>query len=124
MDQIYPAIYLEAQWRIYLEESGHYIYKSKTRLGLIRSRNGKKKRYRWLVFISRCPVRHFTESEIKLIQQQLELARQRRERIYLVIGLAFEPGRIVVIPADRVLKKGYARVDMGGIDWNDWKLFS
>ena len=124
MDQIYPAIYLEAQWRIYLEESGHYVYKSKTYPRLIRSRNGKKKRYRWLVFISRCPVRHFTESEAKLIQRQLELVRQRRERLYLVIGLAFEPGRIVVIPAGRVLKKGYARVDIGGFDWQDWRLFN
>ena len=119
MGQINPTIYLEARWRIYLEQSGHYIYKSKSCPELIRSRNGKKNRYRWLLFISRRPVRYFSESETNLIQRQLELVRRWREKLYLVIGCTFVPCRIVVLPADRLMKKGYVRVDIGGIVWED-----
>jgi hypothetical protein len=107
---------------MYLEECGHYIYESKSYPELIRSRYGKKNRYRWLLFLCQDPDRFFSESEVKLIQQQLKLVRQWRERLYLVIGFTFVHGLIIILPADRISKKGYARVEIGGIDWDEFAV--
>ena len=109
---------LEAKWRSYLEKQVHYIYQAGTDLRTVRSRNGSKRRYRWLLLYGQRPKRILSKSEQAYIHQNLRQAKTQKEATYLVMGFVLEPKRIIVIPADAALKAGYVRSDKGGIAWN------
>jgi len=110
---------LKARWRKLLERRGHYIYRKAIHPNVIRSRNGFKKRYRWLLRVEDSPTRRFSKSEQDYIRYHLKQAKARREIAYLVIGFTQEPKRIVAIPACVALKVGYVSSNKGGIAWED-----
>jgi len=108
---------LESKWRDYLENRGHRIHKSGSYLSIVRSRNSKKDRYRWLLLIGHGLKRAFSKPELSNIRQHLREAKLRKEVTFLVIGFVKEPSSIVVLPADAALKAGLVRSDKGGIAW-------
>ena len=108
---------LEAKWRKYLEEHGHHIYQAGSSFNVIRSRNANKTRYRWLLLTGHCPERLLSMSEQRNIRSHLRQAKQKKENFYLVVGFAYEPRCIVVLPADAALKAKRIRSDKGGIAW-------
>jgi len=109
---------LRRWWHEYLTRSGHYLHSTKN-LHLSQSRDGKKYRYRWLYFTSRCPVRYLSKDEIDLVRDHLERAKRYAETLFLVVGFTAGPERVVILPADNVLVTGYVRADIGGIDWDE-----
>jgi hypothetical protein len=109
---------LKRWWHDYLVRSGHYLHSTKNPR-LSQSRNGKKNRYRWLLFISSTPVLYLSQNEKKLIQQQLKRAKSFTEKLFLVVGFTVEPERVVVLPAEMVLETIYIRSDIGGIEWEE-----
>ena len=109
---------LEAKWRNYVEERGHYIYKTGGDLSVVRSRNANKVRYCWLLLVGHCPDRLLSRSEHADIRYHLRQAKQKKEKVYLVVGFVHEPRRIVVLPADAALKAGRVHSDKGGIYWD------
>ena len=110
---------LESKWRDYLENKGHRIHKSGSYLSVVRSRNSKKDRYRWLLLIGQGLKRTLSKSEISNIHQHLREAKLRKEVTFLVVGFVKEPSSIVVLPVDAALKGGLVRSDKGGIAWDD-----
>jgi len=110
---------LEAKWRNYLKQRGHCIYKSGSYLRVVRSRNGKKARYRWLLLTGHGPRRILSKSEQSNIRQHLRQAKTQQAATYLVVGFIQEPRRIIVLPAKAALNAQCVRSDKGGIAWDD-----
>ena len=110
---------LEVGWQKYLRSRGHYIYRTVTRFPMIRSRNEKNSRYRWLLLVGYGLARTLSKPELSVIRQHLRQAKRQKEATYLVIGFVKEPSSIVVLPAEAALKTGYVRSDKGGIAWED-----
>ena len=88
-------------------------------VAIIRSINGSKRRYRWLLRVSENPSWNIGKSEQTAISRQLAAAKRANEAVYLVVGFLPEPKRIVVVPAAGALKAGRVRSDKGGIAWED-----
>jgi hypothetical protein len=110
---------LESKWRDYLEEHGHYIYKTRNSFRVTRSRNSNKIRYRWLLLVGHGLKRTLSKPELSNVRQNLKKARMQKEVTYLVVGFTQEPRRVVILPAGSALKTGYVRSDKGGIAWDD-----
>ena len=110
---------LESKWRDYLEERGHFVYQTRTCQPAIRSRKGKKARYRWLLLIGHDPRRILSKSEQSNVRRHLRQAKTQKEVTYLVVGFIQEPGRIIILPANSALKAQCFRSDTGGIAWGD-----
>jgi hypothetical protein len=110
---------LEVKWRNYLEEHGHRIYQAGSSFNVIRSRNGDKARFLWLLLIGEQQIRRLNKSEQVEIQHYLKQAKKEREHAYLVVGFRRAPRRIVVLPADAALKARRVRSDKGGIAWSN-----
>jgi hypothetical protein len=117
MNQFDELIYLKTKWRNYLEAREHYIYRGGAYLPVIRSRNHKKTRYRWLLLVGHGLKRKLSKPELSNVRQNLKQARTQKEAAYLVVGFTQEPGRVVILPAGSALKTGYVRSDKGGIAW-------
>lgn len=115
----YTLCFLKTKWQSYIEKRGHYIYKSKPDTGLVRSRNRCKKRYRWLLMVSKRAIHRLSISEQAYIRQNILQAKIRGEAVYLVVGFTRLPRRIVVLPAKAALKAKCVRSDKGGIAWED-----
>ena len=110
---------LKAKWRELLDRRGHNIYQKQTSPDVIRSRNGFKKRYRWILLTGGDAKRTLTKSEQLHIRHHLKQAEAQRETAYLVVGFLEEPRRIIVIPARTILNASFVRSDKGGIAWED-----
>jgi hypothetical protein len=110
---------LKAKWQELLERRSHYIYRKEIHPNVIRSRNGSKERYRWLLRVEDSPTQHLSHTELSEVRQHLRQAKKHREAAYLVIGFTHVPKRIVAIPANEAIKAGYVSSDKGGITWDD-----
>jgi hypothetical protein len=110
---------LNTKWQELLEHRGHYIYCRTSHQNVIRSRNGSKRKYRWLLRVEESPTWNLSKSEQVFIYHHLKQARTYGEIVYLVIGFTQEPKRIVAIPAGIALGAGYVNSGKGGIAWDD-----
>jgi hypothetical protein len=110
---------LKARWQELLERRGHYVYHKTGHPNVIRSRNGFKKRYRWILLTGEDAKRTLTKSEQLHIRHHLKQAEAQRETAYLVVGFAGEPRRIIVLPARTALNASFVCSDKGGIAWDD-----
>ena len=108
---------LRETWVAYLLKQGHRVTKTPRNVTVVRSRNGSRGCYRWLLWVSENPTRSFSRPERAEIRMQLRQADRRRETAYLVVGFLCEPRRIVVVPAAAALKAGQVGSDKGGIAW-------
>jgi len=111
---------LVTKWRDYLEVCDHHVYRTKSSLRVIRSRNGKRGRYLWLLLTGHGPERILSKTEQSDIRWHLEQARKLKENTYLVVGFTQEHGRIIILPAKAAMKTQCIRSDKGGIEWDDW----
>ena len=119
MDKATALRCLEATWRSYLEEKGHHIYQNNRIPALIRTRDGDRNRFRWLLLVAERPCRILTGEELRNIHTHMRHAQVKNEYVYLVVGFDRDPRRIIAVPAKTVLKTGHIFSDRGGIAWND-----
>jgi hypothetical protein len=110
---------LNAKWQELLDRGDHRIYHIANHPNIIRSHNGFRKRYRWILLIGENSKRTLTKSEQLYIRHHLRRAEAQRETAYLVVGFMQEPKRIIVLPARTVLNISFVRSDKGGIAWED-----
>jgi hypothetical protein len=110
---------LKARWQELLERRSHNICQKQISPNVIRSRNGFRKRYRWILLIGNDTKRTLTKSEQLHVRRHIERAEARREAAYLVVGFVVWPRRIIVLPAKGALNASFVRSDKGGIAWDD-----
>lgn len=110
---------LKAKWQELLDKSGHNIRQKRTSPDVISSRNGFRKKYRWILMTSENARRTFTKFEQSHIRHNLKQAQAQLETAYLVVGFVEEPRKIIVIPAKTALNASFVRSDKGGITWDN-----
>jgi len=119
MDLNQQLICLNAKWQELLDRGDHRIYRIANHPDIIRSHNGFRKRYRWILLIGRNSKRTLSKPEQLHIRHHLKQAEAQRETAYLVVGFVGEPRRIIVLPARTALNASFVRSDKGGIAWED-----
>jgi hypothetical protein len=110
---------LRDAWLAYLLGQGHRVTDAPGSIVAIRSRNGSKRSYRWLLVTAEGPERAFSKVERVQIRKAIASASRAREEVFLVAGFAIEPRRIIAVPASSALASGVVRSDRGGIAWED-----
>jgi hypothetical protein len=110
---------LKDSWLACLLKDCHRVAGESGATAVIRSRNGKNRRYRWLLWVSEGRTRRFSRSEQAGVRRHIAQAKRHREAAYLVVGFLPEPRHIVVLPASAAMRAGCVRSDKGGIAWED-----
>jgi len=110
---------LRDSWLAYLLRQGHKVLEPQGYIVGIQTKNGRGKRYRWLLMTCEGFTRTFSKEERGRMRREISMAAGSREKPYLVVGFTGEPRRIVAIPARAALAAGIIRSDRGGIAWED-----
>jgi len=106
-------------WLAYLLRQGHKVLDTHGYIVVIRSRNGSRRRFRWLLMACEEPACAFSREERARLRREIALASRSREKPYLVVGFTGELRRIVAIPTSSALAAGVVRSDRGGIAWEE-----
>ena len=118
MDQSRPLGCFAMEWASYLEQHGHQVEKPPGAPGMLLSRNGQGKRYRWLLLRVEGDSVLLTVVDRKRICRQLRLAQISGETAYMVVKFE-EPGeKVVVVPAIEAVRTKRLNSDKGGIPWH------
>jgi len=110
---------LRDSWLACLLSRGHRLAGAPDSIIVIRSRNGNKKPYRWLLMTCDGPSRALGREERVRLRREIALASRLRERPFVVVGFTGEPRRIIALPASSAVAAGVVRSDRGGIDWEE-----
>ena len=106
------------EWAEYLEGRGHEVRVPESLGNVLLSRNGRGKRYRWLLLHEAGPSRRLTPAERETVERQTRLARKAREQAYLVLKFERPEGKVVVLPMGRAISEHRLSSDKGGIPWD------
>ena len=109
---------LVERWASYLRHRGHHA-KWLMRSRVLVSRNGQGRRYRWLLLCASGQTRSLTTREMDRLRRQSQIAHRKREDAYVVVH--FEPpvDKLLVLPAESVLKNPRVSAAKGGISWEE-----
>ena len=118
MDGSSPLHEFILEWVCYLKQRAHRINRIPRTLAMVRSRNGLGSRYRWLFFHAEGSARRLTAIEREHIRRQLGCGQKAGEQVYVVIKFQRPVGKVIALPATRVLKLARLRADKGGIPWD------
>lgn len=104
------------QWRDYLEGHGHVV-RGAGQAGLLTSRNGRRRRYRWLLIRAADASLLVTARDRKWLRRQRRLARNAGQRCFLVVYFAEPSSRVLVVPALRAVRAHRLTANTAGIPW-------
>jgi hypothetical protein len=110
---------LADEWVRYLQQRGHRVSKSNEAAGILLSQCGHGNHYRWLLLTIQGPSSRLTAADHNYFKRQLAIGRKAGEQAYLVVRFDLPVVKLVVLPADRVLRIQILKSDRGGIPW-DW----
>ena len=116
MDEDSPLGFLVRQWASYLEVHGHHV-EEPAQPGVLISRNGQRRRYRWLFRRVEGDSILLTLVDRKRICRQLHLGETSGEAVYLVVKFEDPSGKVLVVPAAEAIKVKRLCSDKGGIPW-------
>ena len=105
------------EWAAYLEQRGHRMGRPE-KPGILASRCGRQKRYRWMLFIAAGPAKKLTAIDHLNIRRQIAKGKKRGEEVYLAVRFGRPACKILVLPAERVAKTRLIKSDVGGIFWD------
>jgi len=110
---------LRKKWRVFLGERGHKVGYPKGVNCVLQSRNSAKKRYRWILIVARAKSKKLNRAELEDTKRHLMRANALNQTAY--VGVSFEKPqqKVIVIPAESVLKTGRVLPTKGGIPWGD-----
>lgn len=107
------------EWEAFLSERGHKVGPPKGVTCVLQSKNAGGKRYRWLLFTARGKSKTLNRFELEDMKHHLERARGLNEKAYVVVAFQKPECKVIVVPADRILKSKRILPNKGGIPWSD-----
>lgn len=109
----------QKEWEAFLSERGHKVGVPKGVARVIQSKNAGRKQYRWLLFIARGKSKTLNRFELEDVKHHSNRARSLNETAYAVVSFHKPECKVIVVPADRVLKRKRILPTKGGIPWSD-----
>jgi hypothetical protein len=117
MDPLLSAGAFVGEWAQFLEEHGHSVREVPGAPWVLVSRNGRTKRYRWILLGVEGESLVLGTANKREIRRQVRLARNANERVYIVAKFEEPVAKVVVMPASEALKAKRLSPDRGGIPW-------
>ena len=105
------------EWKDFLIQKGHYLSRSNQKYGIIESINGSGKRYIWLLTESIDSIKSFNEAELEYIREYDEQGKKNDKQVFVVIKFNSPISKVIIIPANRVIKSSIVDSSKGGIAW-------
>lgn len=109
----------QREWEIFLSERGHKLGLPKGVCFVLQSKNAGGKRYRWLLLMARGKSKTLNRFELEDLKQHSKRASNLNERAYVVVAFQQPDRKVIVMPADKVLKRKRILPTKGGIPWSD-----
>ena len=106
------------EWICYLEQHGHQVEWLGHTTDVLVSRNGRGKRYRWLLRCVEGDSVLLTSPDRKDIRCQVRLALNAGEQCFLVVKFGYPGGKAVIMAAAEAIKAKRLTRDKGGIPWD------
>ena len=109
----------QREWEAFLSKREHKIGVPEGISCVLVSHNGPGKGYRWLLVDARGKSRSFNRFELEDLKRHLRRARAFDESAYVVVRFGEPLYRVLVIPAEKALKRKRVLPTKGGIPWFD-----
>ena len=109
----------QKEWEAFLRERKHKVVLPKGVRCVLQSKNAGGRRYRWLLFTARGKSKTLNRFELEDMKHHWNRARSLNETAYAVVSFQKPECKVIVIPADRVLKRKRILPTRGGIPWSD-----
>ena len=85
----------------------------------MQSRNAGGKKYRWVLLMAEGKSKRLNRAELEDVKCHLKRARSLKQKVYVAVMFRKPERKVIIIPADRVLKKKRILATKGGISWSD-----
>ena len=118
MDGYLPMDCFMEEWGCYLEHHGHRRKTLSRRPGILVSRNGKGRGYRWLLWCVEGNDVLLRENQLRTIRAQARLAKKARQQCFAVIKFGHPGGSAVATPAAQAVKVRFISSSKGAIPWD------
>ncbi len=114
-----PVRKLQADWETFLVEQGHRVNVPKGIGGVLQSKDGAGKRYRWLLIAAKAKSRTLNRFELEDVKLHLKSGRESKQEVYVVVSFREPERKVIVMPAKRAVDRGIVFSDKGGVPWCD-----
>ena len=108
---------LQQQWIRFLELRSHYVEVVKDAPGVLVSRDGKGKPYRWVLFVATGVIKTLRREERIRLRTQIRRAQEAGQEAFVVVRFTVPQAKLVIKPAEAVLQTSKVGSARGGIDW-------
>lgn len=110
---------LACSWSAYLGARHHRVRLIADGPVILSSRDGRGRRYRWILFRSDEAGRRLTPAERLHVQRELKHGKKHGESVFLVVVFPAPVNKLVVWPAAKALELSRLSGTRGGIPWED-----
>lgn len=117
MAERYAVDSLQQDWLSFLQDRGHTTKSLPAAKGVIVSKNRKAGSFRWILFTDTGPTKKLQLDERRRLLQHYKQARAQGQRPYVVVHFSTLEPKVVVMPADKIVRSMCIRSDRGGIAW-------
>ena len=118
MDGHQPIDCFMEEWRCYLGQHGQRHKTLSRRPGILVSRNGRGRRYRWLLWCVEGNDVLLAEDQLRTIRVQARLAKKMQQQCFVVIKFGHPGGCAVATPAAQAVKVRFISSNRGAIPWD------
>ena len=108
---------LQQQWIRFLELRSHHVEVVKDATGVLVSRDGKGKPYRWVLFVATGVIKTLRREERIRLRTQIRRAQEAGQEAFVVVRFTVPQAKLVIKPAEAVLQTSKVGSARGGIDW-------
>ena len=107
------------EWEAFLLDRQHKIRTPLKACCVVKSRDAGGKHYMWLLVVAQGKSKTLSRPERDDIRHHLTQAPSRKEKVYAAIRFPKPENKVLVLPAERVLKRKRILARKGGIPWSD-----
>ena len=107
------------EWEAFLRDRQHKVRAPQKACCAMKSRDAGGKQYRWLLLVAQGKSKTLSRAERDEIRYHLARRCSRKEKAYVAIRFPKPENKVLVLPAERVLKRKRILAHKGGIPWGD-----
>lgn len=105
------------EWEAFLSSRGHSLRLPRELQCALESRDAAAGWYRWLLFLAHGRSKGLNQTDIADVKCHLRHAAKNRQKAYVVIRFSEPEHKVVVMPAENVLKRKRILPRKGGFPW-------